>query len=141
MPDPTMLTDAHQPPYAGGHPIARLAAEALDHLWPWTGAGFRTSRTLQALGVGAAWLATTVWVLAAMGKLAAPYVIGWWVLWSIVEIFLRLSSKPYVKEGRWWGARYRKAGWMDMLCYVAFKNLLIGAVLFLSLKALGLLAV
>jgi NosR/NirI family nitrous oxide reductase transcriptional regulator len=30
---------------------------------------------------------------------------------------------------------------MDMLSYVGFKNLLIGAVLFLTLKALGLLLV
>ena len=30
---------------------------------------------------------------------------------------------------------------MDMLCYVGFKNLLIGASLFLGLKAMGLLQV
>ena len=41
----------------------------------------------------------------------------------------------------WWGRRYRVASVMDMVCYVGFKNLLIGAALFLMLKSLGWLTV
>ena len=51
-------------------------------------------------------------------------------------MLIRLSGKRYVKEGPWWQGRYRVAGVMDMLSYVGFKNLLIGAALFLSIKAL-----
>ena len=54
---------------------------------------------------------------------------------------VRLGAKPYVKEGPWWGQRYRKASLMDMTCYVGFKNLLIGATLFLTLKSMGLLVI
>ncbi|OIQ69085.1 hypothetical protein GALL_493150 [mine drainage metagenome] len=48
-----------------------------------------------------------------------------------------MVSKPYIKQGPWWERNYRPASVMDMLCYVSFKNLLIGATLFLGLKALG----
>ncbi|MCK6410297.1 MAG: transcription regulator, partial [Thauera sp.] len=61
--------------------------------------------------------------------------------WSVFEVAVRLGSKPYVKDGPWWGNRYRRANLMDMLCYVGFKNLLIGAALFLVLKSLGLVQV
>jgi NosR/NirI family nitrous oxide reductase transcriptional regulator len=44
-----------------------------------------------------------------------------------------------VKDGPWWGRQWREANVMDMLSYVGFKNLLIGASFFLALKALGLL--
>jgi len=54
---------------------------------------------------------------------------------------VRLGSKPYVKDGPWWGRRYRIANTMDMVCYVGFKNLLIGATLFIALKSLGFLIV
>ena len=55
-------------------------------------------------------------------------------------MLIRLSGKRYVKDGPWWRGRYRRATVMDMLSYVGFKNLLIGAVLFLALKAMGMLA-
>ena len=84
--------------------------------------------------------AVMVWVLAAMGNNLAPgVIIGWWFGWSVFEVVVRLDAKPYVKEGPWWGQRYRKASVMDMTCYVGFKNLLIGAALFLALKSLGLI--
>jgi len=44
-----------------------------------------------------------------------------------------------VKDGPWWGRTWRRANVMDMLSYVGFKNLLIGAVFFLVLKAFGVL--
>jgi NosR/NirI family nitrous oxide reductase transcriptional regulator len=58
----------------------------------------------------------------------------------VYEVLIRMAGKRYVKDGPWWQARYRVANWMDMLSYVGFKNLLIGATLFLVLKTLGHLA-
>lgn len=92
-----------------------------------------------AVGLALALAVSVVWVLAGMGQVTAGVVISWWVGWSAFEIVIRMHSKPYIKEGPWWGRNYRPASVMDMLCYVSFKNLLIGAMLFLGLKALGLL--
>lgn len=143
MVDPKMLTEPVQPPYAGDDKgvAARVMAEAWDHLWPWSRSGFQRQRALQGAGLALALAASVVWVLAAMGRLEAGAVIGWWFGWSVFEVVVRLGAKPYVKEGPWWGRRYRAASLMDMLCYVGFKNLLIGAALFLALKSLGLLVV
>ena len=52
-------------------------------------------------------------------------------------MLIRLSGKRYVKDGPWWRGQYRVASVMDMLSYVGFKNLLIGAALFLALKAVA----
>lgn len=146
MVDPRMLTEPVQPQYAAeGGALRRFAAEVWDHLWPWSRSGFRHPRAqlraLQAAGVALALAVSVVWVLAAMGRLEAGAVIGWWFGWSVFEVIVRLGAKPYVKEGPWWGRRYRSASLMDMVCYVGFKNLLVGAVLFLALKSLGLLVV
>ncbi|PKO50930.1 MAG: transcription regulator [Betaproteobacteria bacterium HGW-Betaproteobacteria-21] len=142
MVDPRMVTDPVEPPYAGGNSaLRRILAEAWDHLWPWSRSGFQQQRALQAAGLALAMAASVVWVLAAMGHLNAGAIIGWWFGWSVFEILIRLGSKPYVKEGPWWGKHYRHANLMDMICYVGFKNLLIGAVLFLGLKSAGLLIV
>lgn len=128
------------PRYAGStHPLAWLAGEAWDHLWPWSRAGFQQARFLQAVSLGIAVVVTIAWGLAAAGRIGAGAVIAWWVGWSVFEVAVRMQSKPYVKEGPWWGRSYRPANLMDMVCYVLFKNLLVGAVLFLALKALGLL--
>jgi hypothetical protein len=136
-----MPTDPVEPPYAAGSLPAWLAAEAWDHLWPWSRRGFEKARALQAGGLALGLAATVVWILAALGRMEAGALIGWWFGWSVFEVVVRLSSKPYVKEGPWWGRRYRRAKPMDMICYVGFKNLLIGAALFLALKSLGLLTV
>ena len=142
MVNPTMPTDPAMPPYAETSSLPRLlAAEVTDHLWPWSRDGFARSRAVQAAGFALALAATLVWILAALGQLQAGAVIGWWFGWSVFEVFVRLGSKPYVKDGPWWGRRYRVAKPMDMVCYVGFKNLLIGAALFLALKSLGILVV
>lgn len=141
MVDPSMPTEPVAPPYARHDGLlAWLAAEVWDHLWPWSPHDYRNSRALQAAGIALALAATLAWVLAAMGQLRAGALIGWWFGWSVFEVLVRLRSKPYVKEGTWWGRRYRRATRMDMICYVGFKNLLIGAVLFLTLKSFGLLS-
>ena len=140
MVDPRMLTEPVQPPYAAeGSLLKRLAAEAWDHLWPWSRTGFQHQRAVQAASLALAAAASVAWILAAMGQLSAGAIIGWWFGWSVFEVLARLGAKPYVKEGPWWGRRYRRASRMDMVCYVGFKNLLIGAALFIGLKSAGLL--
>jgi NosR/NirI family nitrous oxide reductase transcriptional regulator len=61
------------------------------------------------------------------GQAVVGAIIGWWFGWSVYEVLIRLSGKRYVKDGPWWQDHYRVAGVMDMLSYVGFKNLLIGA--------------
>ncbi|HRD35142.1 MAG TPA: transcription regulator, partial [Rhodocyclaceae bacterium] len=55
MVDPRMLTDPIEPPYAKGDGLVRrIAAEAWDHLWPWSRSGFARQRALQAAGLALA---------------------------------------------------------------------------------------
>lgn len=137
MVDPRMPTDPATPSYAQGAPglCGFVCAEAWDHLWPWRRGGGRGS--LRLVGFALALAATLAWVLALAGQLRAGAVIGWWFGWSVLEVLIRLRDKRYVKDGPWWGRRYRVANTMDMLSYVGFKNLLLGAALFLALKAGG----
>jgi NosR/NirI family nitrous oxide reductase transcriptional regulator len=74
-----------------------------------------------------------------MGTLSSGAIIGWWFGWSVYEVLIRLSGKPLCEGRPWWRGNYRAASVMDMMSYVGFKNLLIGAALFLALKTLGLL--
>ena len=147
MLDPRMPTDPAVPAFgeAARGSFARLGAEAWDHLWPWhsraalpedsRGFGPRSTARLASYALAAA--ATVVWALAAAGQLRAGVVIGWWFGWSVLEVLIRLRDKRYVKDGPWWGRRWRVANVMDMLSYVGFKNLLLGAAFFLALKAAG----
>jgi hypothetical protein len=142
MVDPRMPTDPVEPPCAAVQGVAgRLCAEAWDHLWPWRRGVGAPNVALRAAGVALALAATIAWVLGALGELRAGALIAWWFGWSVYEVLIRLRAKRYVKDGPWWGRRYRVANVMDMLCYVGFKNLLIGAALFLGLKAVGALVV
>lgn len=143
MVDPRMPTDPAQPSYAAGQPgvCGWLCAELWDHVWPWRRGAPIPHRAWRVLSVALAVAVTTAWVLAGMGELRAAAIIAWWFAWSVYEVLIRLNAKPYVKDGPWWGRRYRVATPMDMVCYVLFKNLLIGAALFLALKSLGLLVV
>ncbi len=134
MPTPPASPAAHRP---GTRGPGWLWKELVDHLWPWSGAGWRSQRALQAAGLALGLAASVAWVMAALGHLSAGALIGWWFGWSLYEVLIRLSGKRYVKDGPWWQDRYREAGVMDMLSYVGFKNLLIGASLFLALKAFG----
>ncbi len=133
--DPDLL-----PPYAGS-PTRWVLHEVIDHLWPWSWRGFRLQKWVLTAGIVLALLVSSVWVLAMLGKVTAIVVIGWWAAWSAFELVIRIFSKPYVKDGPWWERNYRPASFMDMVCYVSVKNLLIGAVLFLVLKALGWLQI
>ena len=97
----------------------------------------RPSLALEPRGLALAIAATIAWVQAALGHLSSGAIIGWWFGWSVYEVLIRLSGRRYVKDGPWWRDQYRVAGVMDMMSYVGFKNLMIGAALFLVLKTLG----
>lgn len=119
--------------------FAWLRAELIDHLFPWSGKFLSRPLLMQASGIALAVLVTWAWLLGAAGKLGPGIILGWWLAWSAYELVVRMFCKPYVKEGPWWGRRFRPASWADMMSYVAMKNLLIGAALFLIMKGIGVL--
>ena len=139
-PDPRMPTEPVAPFHKAGESRLRwIMLEVRDHLWPWSTEGWHSQRALQVAGFSLAVAATVAWVMAALGHLSSGAIIGWWFGWSVYEVLIRLSGRRYVKDGVWWRGNYRAASVMDMMSYVGFKNLLIGAALFLALKTLGLL--
>jgi NosR/NirI family nitrous oxide reductase transcriptional regulator len=136
-PDPRMPTPPAQPATkTGARGLRWVLLELVDHLWPWSREGWASRRALQVAGFSLAVAASVAWVMAAMGSLSSGAIIGWWFGWSVYEVLIRLSGKRYVKDGPWWRDQYRVAGVMDMVSYVGFKNLLIGAALFLAIKTL-----
>ncbi len=118
---------------------AFVGQELFDHLFPWSRKVFQQPILLQATMFGLTVLVTWVWVLGAAGRIGPGIVLGWWVGWSVYELVVRMRCKPYVKDGPWWGRNLRPASWADMASYVAFKNLLIAAALFLVMKGTGIL--
>lgn len=137
-PDPRMPTNPALPPHkTGARGLRWVWLELRDHLWPWSSEGWHSQRALQVAGFSLAVAASVAWVMTAMGTLSSGAIIGWWFGWSVYEVLIRLSGKRYVKDGPWWRDQYRVAGVMDMMSYVGFKNLLIGAALFLAFKSLG----
>ncbi len=140
-PDPRMPTPPVLPPHkVGSKGWHWVWLELSDHLWPWSAEGWASQRALQVAGFSLALAASVAWVMAGMGQLSFGAIIAWWFGWSVYEVLIRMSGRRYVKDGPWWQDHYREAGWMDMLSYVGFKNLLIGATLFLALKAMGWLS-
>lgn len=129
------------PPWHQARGLSRITRELVDHLLPWDLGDFRHHTLVQIGSTLLAGAATLVWWLAASGQTRGLVVIAWWLAWSAMETWVRCLNKPYVKEGPWWGRQLRPAGVMDMICYVGFKNLLLGSALFLTLKALGWLHV
>lgn len=119
--------------------LAWLRAELIDHLFPWSGKFLSRPLLMQASGIALAVLVTWAWLLGAAGMLGPGIILGWWLAWSVYELIVRMFCKPYVKEGPWWGRRFRPASWADMISYVGMKNLLIGAGLFLLMKGIGVL--
>ena len=140
-PDPRLPTDVAFPPVAEARGLQRVWVELVDHLWPFSRANWNAGRLLTAAGIALALAATLVWILAARGRASPVMVIGWWFGWSVFEVLIRLQGKRYVKDGVWWGKVYRRANVMDMLSYVGFKNLLIGAALFWLLTRAGLMTI
>jgi len=118
---------------------AFIGQELFDHLFPWSRKVFQQPVLLQATTFALTVLVTWVWILGAAGRLGPGIVLGWWLGWSVYELLVRMRCKPYVKDGPWWGRNLRPASWADMAAYVAFKNLLIAATLFLIMKGTGIL--
>ncbi len=137
-PDPRMPTEPVAPWHQAGESAWKwVAMEVRDHLWPWSSEGWDSQRAMHVLGFSLALAVSIAWLMAALGHLSSGALIGWWFGWSVYEVLIRLSGRRYVKDGVWWRGNYRAASVMDMMSYVGFKNLLIGATLFLALKALG----
>jgi NosR/NirI family nitrous oxide reductase transcriptional regulator len=116
-----------------------IGQEFFDHLFPWSRKVFQQPILLQAITFALTVMVTWVWVLGAAGQIGPGIVLGWWLAWSVYEMVVRMRCKPYVKDGPWWGRNLRPASWADMASYVAFKNLLIAAALFLIMKGTGVL--
>jgi NosR/NirI family transcriptional regulator, nitrous oxide reductase regulator len=119
--------------------LRRAGNEIIEHLIPWSREFLRQPLFFRAAGLGLALIVTWAWLLGAAGKLGPGMILGWWLAWSAYELVTRMSCKPRVKEGPWWGSALRSATWADMAAYVAMKNLLIGAALFLAMRAGGVL--
>lgn len=131
----------HEPQMPGGTERigfwAWMREEIIDHLFPW-GPGFVKQRTaIQAAGIGLAIFVTIAWILAAAGQIGSTTVLAWWIAWSVYEVLCRRRCKPWIKVGPWWGRTRQHATTVDIIFYVATKNLLIGALLFLVLALLG----
>lgn len=135
--DPRMPSAPMQPPYPTQQAGWRvLLAEFVEHCWPWRNFDATRARggAILALvpalifGGGLAWF----------GNPQAGALIGGFSAWCLFEVIVRLGAKPYIKEGPWWRHQYRAANAVDMLSYVGFKNLLIGATIFLLLKSFGI---
>lgn len=127
-------------PPEGRGPLWRwLYEETIDHLFPWNRTFLRQGMAAKAAGIGLAVVVTASWILALTGQVSSAVVIGWWIGWSVYEVIVRKDCKPWVKEGPWWGNTRRPASTVDLVAYVATKNLLIGAGLFLMLNLFGLL--
>ncbi len=118
---------------------AFIGQEFFDHVFPWSRKVFQQPILLQAATFALTVLVTWVWVLGAAGSIGPGIILGWWLAWSVYEMVVRMRCKPYVKDGPWWGRNLVPASWADMAAYVAFKNLLIAAALFLIMKGAGVL--
>jgi NosR/NirI family nitrous oxide reductase transcriptional regulator len=140
-PDPRWPTERAHPAIERMSGAGRILGEIVDHLWPFSRAGWNTSRVVMAFGVAVALAASLVWLLAARGSASPLLVIGAWFGWSVFEVLVRWQGRRYVKDGPWWGKVYRRANMLDMLSYVSFKNLLIGAALFWLLARAGVMVV
>lgn len=140
-PVPATPRVAEPPPLGTAGVLAWLRDEIVDHLFPWNRQFLQQPLFFRAAGIGLAVLVSWAWLLGAAGKLGPGIILGWWLAWSAYELITRMTCKPYVKEGPWWGRKLRPATWVDMASYVALKNLLIGAGLFLVMKGVGVLHV
>ena len=94
---------------------------------------------LRAVELGLAALVTVAWWLSGTGHLGPAWLVAWWGGWSAYEVAARRSYLPWIKEGPWWQRSFRPATLADLMAYVATKNLLFGATLFVALHSAGVL--
>lgn len=112
-----------------------LWQELAFHLLPWNRRFWAQALGPTAISAAAAVVVTVAWLLTAAGQLAPAVTLAWWLGWSVYEVLTRQRYKPWVKDGPWWRRDYRDATAADLIAYVATKNLLIGAALFLIARA------
>lgn len=116
-----------------------ISDELFFHLFPWNRAFGHEIFVIRAIAALLVVAVTTAWVLMATHKIGPVIVLAWWMGWSVYEILARLRYKPIVKDGPWWKSNYRSATLVDMISYVATKNLLIALVALLTLHGTGAL--
>ena len=116
-----------------------LRDEALFHLLPWDRGFLQEIFAIRAVAACVVTVVTAAWVLTAANKIGPTVMLAWWLGWSVYEVLSRMRYKPWIKVGAWWNLEYRQATLADMIFYVATKNLIIAAGLFLLLQGIGLL--
>ena len=116
-----------------------LWEELKFHLLPWGTTLPRTPAMLRAMRLGPAAVVAVAWLLSGTGHLGPAAVAASWAGWSVYEVAARRSCLPWIKEGPWWQRSFRPASLADLMAYVATKNLLIGATLFVVLHSAGVL--
>lgn len=134
--DPSLPTDRVVPAWRGRPLAQRVLGECLHHFWPVAPSRTWRAHVVAALAAGGA---LTVLVSAINGLVPPISVLGAAFFLSLWEARERMASLAFVKDGPWWRHEYRAATPFDMLSYVGFKNLLIGATSLMMLKALGVL--
>jgi NosR/NirI family transcriptional regulator, nitrous oxide reductase regulator len=134
--DPTAPTDRVTAPWAGWSRSRQILAELRHHFWPVAPAQPWHAHAVAALVAGGA---LAVLLLAVDGVVPPISVIAAAFLLSLWEARERMRSLAFVKDGPWWRHHFRVATPVDMLSYVGFKSLLVGATTLMVLKALGFL--
>lgn len=134
---PAAVAPRPPPPVALGLWLRR---EFFFHAFPWDRNFLREIFAIRAVAAAVVVVVSVAWTLSAAGRIGPAVMLAWWLGWSVYEVMSRMRYKPRVKEGAWWGEEYRSATLPDMVAYVATKNVLIAAGLFLLLNAAGVLA-
>lgn len=117
-----------------------LRREFFFHAFPWDRNFLREIFAIRAVAAAVVVVVSVAWTLTAASRIGPAVMLAWWLGWSVYEVMSRMRYKPRVKEGAWWGEEYRSATLPDMVAYVATKNVLIAAGLFLLLNTAGVLA-
>ena len=118
-----------------------LVAEVWDHLWPWSVKAWSAPTGPSGWFVAGTGRHGGLDTPAATGRLQSSAIIGWWFGWSVYGSSCAWGGQALQKMALGGsGTAASPVSW-DMICYVGFKNLLIGATLFLTLKSLGWMVV
>ncbi len=126
------LGSTHLP--TSGVTLPRRQGWALYFLPWWPVAGERPDRRPWLAWVLASGLSLAWAMSLALPVLRWPMLLAWGV-WSFYESWLRWQRGAYIPAGAWWHGRWRQGGRMDLLRFVASKNLLIAVCFFLIFHA------
>jgi NosR/NirI family nitrous oxide reductase transcriptional regulator len=111
--------------------------EARDHLFPWGRKLVTRSRAIQAVTMAFALAVTVAWILGILGHLHPRVVIGWWLVWSVFELAVRVRCQPWIRQGPLLRRLKRSASVGEIVVYVGVKNVLIGGLLSALMIVLG----